>query len=85
VGVAAPQDLYVGDEAQSKRGTLALRYPIEHGVVTNWEDMETIWKHTFFNELRTAPEARTHQVLSWLQRHVPRQLLGDWVHMHVLH
>merc|ERR1712080_656491 len=28
----------------------------EHGIVTNWDDMEKIWHHTFYNELRIAPE-----------------------------
>ncbi|CAJ1397468.1 unnamed protein product [Effrenium voratum] len=56
------KDLCVGDEAQTKRGVLTLKYPIEHGIVTNWDDMESLlplaW---FYNELRCSPEE--HPVL----------------------
>ena len=48
------KDCYVGDEAQSKRGTLTIKHPVEAGIVTNWDDMEAIWQHTFA-ELKVDP------------------------------
>lgn len=50
------KDVYVGESAQAKRGILTLRYPMEHGIVTNWDDMELLWHHTFHNELHVNPE-----------------------------
>merc|ERR1711977_337494 len=50
--VGTEKDFYVGEEAQQKRGILVLKYPLEHGIVQNWEDMEKVWRHTFDNELR---------------------------------
>merc|ERR1719237_1962777 len=55
------KDVYVGDEAQSKRGVLTLRHPIEHGHVTNWDDFKKLCQNAFYNELRIAPEE--HPVL----------------------
>ena len=48
-----------GDEDQVKRGVLKLAYPIEHGIVTSWDDMEKILHHTYCNELRVAPEGHS--------------------------
>ena len=42
-------------------GALTLKYQIEHGIVTNWDVMGKIWHHSFYNELRMAPEE--HSVL----------------------
>ena len=50
------KEFFVGADAEAKRGVLKLNYPIEHGVVNNWDDMEKIWGHVFTNELRVAPE-----------------------------
>eukprot|EP01083_Nonionella_stella_P100199 282291_1 len=49
-------DVFVGDEAQAKRGILRMSHPMEGGVITNWDDMERIWHHTWYNELRIGPE-----------------------------
>ena len=48
-------DSFVGDNAQRMRGILCLQYPMEHGIITQWDNMEKIWDHTF-EQLRVDPE-----------------------------
>ena len=55
------KEVYVGEEAQQKRGVLRIEQPIEHGIVKNWDDMEKVWHHTLYSELRVSPEE--HPVL----------------------
>lgn len=37
----------VGDEASALRSLLEVNYPMENGVVRNWEDMCHVWDYTF--------------------------------------
>jgi actin-related protein len=48
-------DVLVGEEATMKRGLLQLKYPMERGMVVDWEAMERVWHHTFYNELHVEP------------------------------
>lgn len=50
------QELYIGRRAQELRGLLRIKYPVAHGIVEDWEDMERIWKHVYDQELGTLPE-----------------------------
>ena len=45
------KDIYVGDEACAKTGSLILKHTIDHGIVTNWDDMEK--RSTLQNETIT--------------------------------
>ncbi|XP_074034671.1 actin-5 [Leptinotarsa decemlineata] len=47
---------YIGNEAQSRRGELVIKHPIEHGIIMNLDDMEEIWYHIYYNKLRITPK-----------------------------
>uniref|UniRef100_A0A670IK78 Uncharacterized protein n=1 Tax=Podarcis muralis TaxID=64176 RepID=A0A670IK78_PODMU len=52
------RESYVGKEAQAKRGILAFKYPVEHGIVTSWDDMEKIWRYIYRRGLRIRAHER---------------------------
>lgn len=56
------RDTVVGQQAQDKREMLALRYPVERGQVTRWDDMERVWEWALHEELEVDPEAMTYPV-----------------------
>jgi centractin len=49
-------DVFIGDRAQELRGLLKIRYPLEHGIVTDWADMERIWEYVYGEGLKTLSE-----------------------------
>jgi centractin len=49
-------DVFIGRRAEELRGLLRIKYPLEHGIVTDWDDMERIWQHVYSEELKTVSE-----------------------------
>ena len=50
------KDMYVGDEILNLQGNLKLSHPIQRGIVNNWEEVEKLYYHVFYNEMRIVPE-----------------------------
>ena len=48
-------DFFVGLKALEKMSILNLTYPIEHGLVNDWNDMEKILDYLFTTELKVDP------------------------------
>ena len=49
---AEGKEFYVGQEAIAKRGLLNLEYPLENGIVKNWDQMSKVWYYTYNSELK---------------------------------
>ncbi|MCL4128710.1 UNVERIFIED_CONTAM: hypothetical protein GTU68_053256, partial [Idotea baltica] len=47
IGDIEVKDLMVGDEASKLRSMLEVTYPMENGIVKNWDDMCHVWDYTF--------------------------------------
>jgi len=54
-------DFYIGNEALAHSTTHQINYPIRHGLVENWDNMERLWQRCMFKYLRCEPEE--HYVL----------------------
>jgi centractin len=55
-------DMFMGLKAEEHRGLLNIKYPVEHGIVTDWNDMEQIWTYIYSKEMLAAA-AEDHPVL----------------------
>ena len=40
-------DVFLGSLAEECRGLLNIRYPMENGIVRDWNDMEKLWQHIY--------------------------------------
>mmetsp|Transcript_110069 Transcript_110069/g.320479 ORF Transcript_110069/g.320479 Transcript_110069/m.320479 type:complete len:439 (-) Transcript_110069:336-1652(-) len=49
-------DFYIGNEAYAHSSTHQINYPIRHGLVENWDNMERLWQQCIFKYLRCEPE-----------------------------
>ena len=55
-------DIFIGNEADEHRGIMKLAYPMEHGMVTNWADMEKIWA-SLYEKNNLGVSSEEHPVL----------------------
>ncbi|KAI5132155.1 actin-related protein T3 isoform X1 [Manis pentadactyla] len=49
------RELCVGDQAQDRRNSLSVSYPVERGLISSWGDMEVMWKHIYDYNLKLKP------------------------------
>lgn len=45
----------IGEEAAALRNILQMSYPMENGIIRNWEDMRHLWNYTFNEKLKVDP------------------------------
>jgi len=57
-------DIFIGPKAEEYRGLLHIKYPMEHGIVEDWSDMERVWQYIYSKEqLQTFSEEVKYKVL----------------------
>lgn len=45
----------VGDEAAKLRSMLQITYPLDNGIIRNWEDIMYVWDYAFNEKLKINP------------------------------
>lgn len=55
------KDIMVGDECAKYRHMLETSYPVENGIVKDWEGMKHLWDYTFFERMKVDP--KEHKVM----------------------
>jgi len=69
-------ETFIGNRAQEHRGLLKIRYPLAHGIVTDWADMEKIWQYIYTDELKTLSEEVCIWELRWLKGYTRISWMG---------
>lgn len=49
------RDIMCGDDAESVRTALQVSYPMENGIIKNWEDMGHLWNYAFYDRMQIDP------------------------------
>jgi len=49
------KDIMVGDEAAKLRSMLQITYPLDNGIIRNWEDIMYVWDYAFTEKLKINP------------------------------
>lgn len=54
-------DIVIGEDANKYRQFLNLTYPMDNGIIKDWDSMQALWEHTFTKELNINPA--DHKIL----------------------
>lgn len=51
-----PKPWYAGDTKLPRADVFSRKFPVENGVISDFDDMTKLWQHTFENELKVDPQ-----------------------------
>lgn len=57
------KDVMVGDEASQLRNMLQITYPLDNGIVRNWDDVCHVWDYTFDEKLKIRSRIKNCKIL----------------------